>query len=210
MDTSVTADDEKKAAAAFAAATPVATVRATDAAGTQQLEVRRDKDENYYARSSFVTGIHKVSSDLGDSLDKSLDSFRNKKLFDFGFNDPSKVEIRDGARQASYQKLPDRWMSGSTQVDATTVNAVVDKLRDLAATKFVSGGFTTPVFEATVTSNEGKRVEKVLISNQGASWFAKRENEPAVYELDGKAVQELQKSAAEIKQYQAPKAGKKK
>ncbi len=43
MDTSVTADDEKKAAAAFAAATPVATVRATDAAGTQQLEVRKTK-----------------------------------------------------------------------------------------------------------------------------------------------------------------------
>ncbi len=72
------------------------------------------------------------------------------------------------------------------------------------------GGFTTPVLEATVTSNEGKRVEKVLISKQGASWFAKREGEPAIYELDSKAVEELQKSAAEVKQYQAPKAGKKK
>jgi hypothetical protein len=210
MDTAVSGEDEKKAAAAFAAATLVATARTTDAAGTQQLEVRRDKDKNCYARSSFVTGIHKVSSDLGDGMDKSLDSFRNKKLFDFGFNDPSKVEIRDGARQAAYQKLPDRWMSGTTQVDATTVNAVVDKLRDLAATKFVSGGFTTPLFEATVTSNQGKRAEKVLISKQGASWFARREGEPAVYELDGNAVEELQKSAADVKQYQAPKTGKKK
>lgn len=210
MDASVSGEDEKKAAAAFAAATPVATARATDAAGTQQLEVRRDKDKNYYGRSSLVTGAHKISSDLGEGVDKSLDDFRNKKLFDFGFDDPSKVEIRDGARQAAYQKLPDRWMSGQIQVDATTVNALVDKLRELTAARFVAGGFTTPVFEATVTSNHGKRVEKLLISKQGASWLARREGEPTVYELDGKAVEELQKSAAEVKQYQAPKPGKKK
>jgi hypothetical protein len=50
----------------------------------------------------------------------------------------------------------------------------------------------------------------VLISRQGASCFAKRENEPAIYELDGKAVEELQKSASEVKSYQAPKPEKKK
>ena len=101
-------------------------------------------------------------------------------------------------------------MSGPTQVDATTVNAVLDKLRELTATKFVAGSFTTPFFEAAVTSSEGKRVEKVLISKQGAVWLAKRENEPAIYELDSKAVEELQKSVAEVKQYQTPKTEKKK
>jgi hypothetical protein len=210
MDASVTEGEEKKVASAFGAAAPVAVVKVTDAAGAQQLEVRRDKDKNYCARSSAVAGVHKVASDLGEGVGKSLDDFRNKKLFDFGWSDPSQVEIRDGARQAAYQKLPDRWMSGATQVDATTVNNLVDKLRDLTASKFVDRGFTTPVFEATVASNDGKRVEKVLIANPGASYFAKRENEPAIYELDGKAVEELQKSAAEVKPYQTPKTGKKK
>jgi hypothetical protein len=210
MDAVVTAEEEKKAASAFFTAAPVAVARVTDAAGTQQLEVRRNKDKDCYARSSVVAGMHKVASDLGDGLDKGLDDLRNKKLFDFGFSDPSKVEIRDGARQASYQKLPDKWMSGSTQVDATTVNALLDKLRDLTATKFVDRGFTTPLFEAAVTYGDGKRIEKVLISRLGASCFARRENEPAIYELDAKAVDELQRSAAEVKPYQAPKTGKKK
>ena len=40
----------------------------------------------------MVEGIYKVASDLGDGLDKRLDDFRNKKLFDFGFSDPTKVE----------------------------------------------------------------------------------------------------------------------
>ncbi len=210
MDSPATEEDDKKAASAFAGATLVGVARVTDAAGTQQLEVRRDKDKNYYARSSVVEGVHKVTSDLGESMDKGLADFRNKKLFDFGFSDPSMLEIRDGTRQATYLKQTDKWMSGSTQMDATTVNALMDKLRDLAAINFVDSGFTTPVFEAAVTWNGGKRVEKVLISRQGTRSFAKRENEPSIYELDPKALDELQKAASEIKAYQPPKPEKKK
>ena len=87
---------------------------------------------------------------------------------------------------------PRRWMP-------PRVNNLIDKLRELAATRFVERGFTAPVFEATVTSNNGKRVEKVLISREGTSCFARRENEPVIYELDGKAVEELQKAASDVK-----------
>ena len=48
-------------------------------------------------------------------------------------------------------------------------------------------------------------MEKVTVTKQGEKYFAKRENEPSIYELDGKAVEELQKAAAEVKEYQAPK-----
>ena len=66
----------------------------TDASGTQQMEsAGKDKDKNYYAKSSVVDGVYKVPTDLGDGLDKRLDDFRNKKLFDFGWSDPNKIEI---------------------------------------------------------------------------------------------------------------------
>ena len=61
--------------------------------GTETLEVRKDKDKNYYAKSSAVDGVYKVPADLGDGLDKKVDDFRNKKLFDFGWTDPNKIEI---------------------------------------------------------------------------------------------------------------------
>jgi len=44
----------------------------------------------------------------------------------------------------------------------------------------------------TVTSNEGRRVEKVLVSNDGSNYIAKREGEPARYVLEAKPVEELQ------------------
>lgn len=208
MDTAVSSDDSKKALAAFASGARVATAIVSDASGNQQIELCRDKDKNYYAKSSVVEGVYKVPGDLGDGLDKSLDDFRNKKLFDFGWNDPSKLDIRNGDKSATYQKSGEKWMSGPKQMDSGAVQALIDKLRDLSSIKFLDNGGGAPVFEATVTSNDGKRVEKVVVSKQGNSYFAKRENEPSIYELDGKAVEDLQKAASDIKE--APPQAKKK
>ncbi len=211
MDLSGSDEDAKKAVAGFSTGTRVALATVTDANGNQEIEVRKDKDKNYYAKSSAVEGIYKVISDFGEGLDKSVDDFRNKKLFDFGWNDPTKLEIRNGTAQVTYQKSGDKWMSGSKQMEAPSIQAVVDKLRDLTATKLLdSGDGALPrVFEATVTSNDGKRVEKVSIWKQADKYYAKREGEPTVYELDAKAVEDLQKAAGEVKEFQPPKSGKK-
>jgi hypothetical protein len=186
----------EEAAKKFAAASKVASAVVTDAGGNQTLEIRKDKDNNYYAKSSVVEGVFKTSSDVGDALNKSLDDFRNKKLFEFGFSDPGKVELKN----AAYVKSGDKWMSGSKPMDNASVQTLIDKLRDLSATGFTESGGGGPVFEAAVTSNEGKRVEKVTISKQGSRYFAKREGDPSIYELDGKSVEDLQKTAAEIKE----------
>jgi len=209
MDTAGSEEDAKKAVAGFSTGVRVALAAVTDAAGTQQIEVRKDKDKNYYAKSSAVEGIYKITGDVGDGLDKGIDDFRNKKLFDFGWNDPSKLEIHNGTAQATYQKSGEKWMSGAKQMDAPSIQSVVDKLRDLTSTKFLDSGNGPAVFEATVTSNDGKRVEKVSIWKQGATYQARREGEPTVYELDAKAAEDLQKAAGEVKEFQPPKNGKK-
>jgi len=209
MDTSATDDDAKKAVAGFSTGTRVAVATVTDANGTQEIEVRKDKDKNYYAKSSAVEGIYKVISDFGEGLDKSLDDFRNKKLFDFGWNDPTKLEIHNGAAQATYQKSGEKWMSGAKTMDSPSIQSLVDKLRDLTSTKFLDSGSGASIFEAVVTSNDGKRVEKVSIWKQGDKYYAKREGEPTVYELDNKAVEDLQKAAGDVKESQPQKSGKK-
>jgi hypothetical protein len=199
MDLAVSGDDAKKAASAFASGTVIATVKTTDASGTQQLEVRKSKDD-YYAKSSAVDGVHKVTSDLGTGLDKGLDDFRNKKLFDFGFSEPSKIEMHADGKSYAFQKAGEDWNANGKKMDSTSVQSLLDKLRDLSASKFVdSGTFGNPSLDVTVTSNDGKRVEKVLISKQGADYIAKRENEPALYGLDTKTVDELTKAASDVK-----------
>ena len=189
-----------EAAKKYAESSRIATVTTTDANGPQTLEVRKDKDNNYYAKSSVVEGIYKIPTDVGDGLNKSLDDFRNKKLFDFGFSDPTKLDVKG----ASYTKSGDKWMSGAKTMDNTTVQNLIDKLRDLTAAKFAESGGGQPVFDATVTSNSGKRVEKVTITKLGDKYFAQRENESGIYELDGKSVDDLQKAASDVKEAAPP------
>ena len=202
MELSVS-DDEKKDLSAFNAGQAVATAKITDVAGTQELQVRKNKDD-YYAKSSGVAGVYKVLSSVGTSVDKSLADFRNKKLFDFGFVDPEKIEIHDGAKSYFLTRSGSDWWSNGTKMDESSVSTLVSDLRDLTATKFPDSGFTTSSLDVTVSSDSGKRVEKVLIAKNGDRYIAKRENEPALYELGATAITDLQKAATDVKPAPAP------
>jgi hypothetical protein len=207
MDLSAPVEDQKKLAAAFAAGTVIATAKVTDVSGTEELQVRNDKN-GYYAKSSAVEGVFKVASDLGLSLNKGIDDFRNKKLFDLGFTDPDKIEMHEGNNAYYLTKGKagsDWWLPDGKKADAISAETFEMRVRDLAATKFVETGFTTPEIELTAISNGGKNVEKVLISKNGDSYIAKRENEPALYEVDSSAVKDIEKAASDLKPAPAPK-----
>ncbi len=192
-------NDPKKTVAAFASATPVATAKVTDESGTQELQVRKNKDD-YYAKSSVVNGVYKVPSTVGTGLDKTLDDFRSKKLFDFGFSDPSKIEIDDGSKKYFMTHGDEDWWNGSSQkLDLISAQEVVDKVRDLSATKFVDSGFSQPSIEMTITSSDNKQVEKLLLAKSGDNYIAKRDGEPSLYEVSASMVSELEKAVENLK-----------
>jgi hypothetical protein len=199
MDLSGSDTSGNDAASAFAHATPVATARVTDQSGTQELQIRKNKD-TYYAKSSVVDGAYKVDASLGTALDKGLDDFRNKKLFDFGFNNPDKIEMHSGSQTYFLTKRGNDWWSGNgKKIDPETAESFISQLRDLNASKFVETGFANPTIELTITSDKGKQVENVAIAKDGKDYIAKRSNDPTLYELDASSVDELQKAADGIK-----------
>lgn len=192
-------DEDAKLAASFKAAKPLATAKITGASGTQELELRKDKDGDF-AKSSTVPGIYKVPATLATSLNKGLEDFRNKKLFDFGYQDPNKIEFHDGGKSYFLTRSGSDWWGGDgKKLDLPSADAFVGGIRDLAADKFPDSGFSTPTIEITVTSQDGKRVEKVSLAKSGDNYVAKRENESVLYELPAGSVSELQKSASDLK-----------
>lgn len=208
MDLSGTNKDATVSDSAFAKYAPAATVRLTDESSTQQLQIRKAKDL-YYAKSSLIDGAYKVDSSLADAVNKKVDDFRNKKLFDFGYAEPNKLEIHSGSKTVSLMRGGEDWWDNGKKMDADAVLSLVSNLRDLSADKFVDSGFTSPAIDATVTSNDGKRIEKVQISKSGSSYVAKRENDSTLYQLTATSVDELQKSLDGLKPAQAPaKSGK--
>ena len=204
MDASVSPDDAKKAAAAFASGTKVAVATVTDSSGSQTLEVRKEstiKTRPTTLRAARLTASTKSRPiwATGSTRNWTTSATRNYSI--------SALPTRTRCRRAkpTYDKVGEKWMSGAKQMDASSVQSLVDKLRDLTATKFVETGGGTPVLDLMVSSNNGKRIEKVSITKQGDTYFAKRENEPSIYLLDGKAVEDLQKAANDVKEFQPPK-----
>lgn len=194
MDLSGSDKDAKEAASAFGRATPIAIAKVTDQSGSQELQIRKEKD-TYYAKSSLADGVYKVDSTLGQAVDKGLDDFRNKKLFDLGFSEPSKVEMHDASKAYFLTKGGQDWWSNGVKMDAGAVESFISNLRELSASKFIPSGFTGPTIEIAVTSEDGKRTEKVSIAKSGSNYIAKRENDPTLYQLDSTAVDALLKSA---------------
>lgn len=198
MDLSGSQSDATEAAKAFSHAEPVATARLTDQSGSQDLQVRKSKDK-YYARSSSVEGTYKIDSDLGQAVAKSLDDFRHKKLFDFSYNDPNKIELHDGQKAYFLTRNGADWWADGKKMDGTSVQDLVSQLRDLTADRFPTSGFANAVIEATVTSDDGKRVEKILIAKSGDGYVAQRQNEPALYQLTAGSIDSLRKAAGDLK-----------
>jgi len=210
MDAAVSEEDAKKAEGNFASGTKIAVARVSDAAGTQEIEIRK-KENDYFAKGSAVAGVHKVTAELGEGLDKALNDFRNRKLFEFGFSDPTKVEVKGADGQTKvYTKSGEKWMRGSETMDSVSVQSFIDKLRDLSAVEFKESGFGTPVLDLRVTSKDGKLMDHVQIAKgQGADAYAVRVNEPTVYQISAAALLELETTSGAIRPPAPPDAKKK-
>jgi len=186
-------------ASAFASGSVIATVKVTTDSGTQQIEVRKNKDD-YYAKSSVTDGVYKVAAELGQALDKKLDDFRNQKVFDFGSADPSKIEIHDGSKIYVLSKSGDDWTAADgKKYEKAGVDALVSKLRDLRATDFAESGFGASALQMTITSDDGKRTEKVSLSKGAKNALARREGESSLYLLDANTIEDIQKLLSELK-----------
>jgi hypothetical protein len=206
LDATVSDETAKKNEAAFSSSPPFVTARLTDKYGAQSLEVRKSKD-GMLVKSSAVPGIHALTADALQGIDKTAADFRNKKLFDFGFNEPSKVEVIDSGKSRVFAKSGDKWDENGKTMDSIGVQSLIDRLRDLTAAGFPAAGFAQP--EVTISVYSGKRVEKVAISNSGGKFFARREGEPALYELAAPDVDELRRAASDVKQSQPKPPAKK-
>ena len=107
--------------------------------------------------------------------------------------------MHDGTKAYEFSRTGDDWMSGGKKMDPATVDELLRNLRELTATKFASSGFSSPSVTLTVTSGNGKRIEKVQIAKNGKDYIAKREDVPQLFELDAKGLDDLRKSADGVK-----------
>jgi hypothetical protein len=192
----------RPAAAGWTHAQPFATVTITGKDGSDRLEVRKDK-EDYFARSNALPGIWKLDPALlpalSASLNRNLDDFRSKQLFDFAYADPERIEYHSNATTLTLTHSGGEWFSGGQKINADSAEAVVSALRDLAASGFVEGGFSKPTISFAVTFDGGRRVERVDIRPTADGAIARRSDNPSLYSLDATAIDTLTSALAGVK-----------
>ena len=101
-------------------------------------------------------------------------------------------------------------MSGSTQEDPSSIQTVIDKLRDLSAFKFADKTAGTQTDTISVTYGDKHKNEKVTINQSGNEFYAQRDGDPSIYVIGADPMNELQKAIGAIKPVQAAKSGNKK
>ena len=199
----LTGEGSQNPDAGFAHGSSVARVEIGALVGKQTLDIRKG-GAHYYAESSVTPGAYLIDPSTADTLNKQLDSYRNKTVFDFSYNEPDEVNLqikRDNGPAQSWnlrRSGNDWWLDGK-KMDAESVENVISSLRSLTAIKFATSGFATPGIQAAVISNSGSLVEKVSIAKSGSDYLAQRANEPTLYVLDGGAIEGLETAAKSIK-----------
>ena len=188
---------------------PYATVEVVDETGAHTLTIAKDGDDKYYAKSSDLDGVYEVSSTLPEALDKPVDDFRNKKLFDFGFVDPESIQLRDGDTRLTISKKEDKWLlssDGDRELEAEKVQTLLDALRGLTAKAFPSDeqadqarfGLGAPTIEAEVHAGEDG-TEKALLTDPAAEQvYGAIAGQPSTYELEKGDAESLRNAISDV------------
>ncbi len=197
----------------FASGEKVGTVSTTDNRGTQTLEIHKSKDaagKDANAAKTAVAITPRAAPWRVSTRWRAISATVWARALTITVTRNCSILVSTIRRNieingTAYQKSADKWTSGATQYEAGTLQTVIDKLRDLSASKFSEKMSGTQTLAVAVTSGDNHRYEKVNIDKDGASYNAQRDGEPAVYVIDAKDVDDLQKAISGIKQLSAAK-----
>jgi hypothetical protein len=209
---SVLAEGDEDAVSEFSVARPYAVAEIVDGGGSHILTIAEGGPSGYYAKSSDLPGgVYEAPESLAASLDKDLAAYRERKLFDFGFGDLSRIDVRDGDRRATIERRDDKWRlstDGGREIAAEQVQALIDSLRNLSAIGFPANdaaaqsryGLSTPVIEAeTVLAMDGAAAEKVVISDPSQPQvYAARFGEGPTYEVEKDAAEQVRQAIDDV------------
>lgn len=204
---SVLAEGDPSALDEYSFARPYAVAEITDASGTHTLTLAKGGPSGYYAKSSDLPGVYEAPASLAESLDKQLDDFRDPKLFDFGFEEVARIDVRDGEKRATIEKQGADWKlanDGGRVVASEQVQSLIDALRDWSAIAFPADdapaqaryGLGSPVIEAeTRLALDVAPAEKVVVSDPSQPHvYAARVGEAPTYEVEKDAVQKIRQA----------------
>jgi Domain of unknown function (DUF4340) len=196
--------------------TPEATIQL--GSGSSQATLLLGKtagDGAVYAKDQSRPAIVTVDATLIADVTKDMGEYRQKDLFDGRAFNATRLEITRGGQSSVFEKTKTKNKDGQTEekwkqsaptardVDQSTVDNLISAVTASRATSFVDSapkaGLDKPELVIALTTDEGKRVEKVSFSRSGAEGYGARDGEPGVAKVDAATIDNIVKSLEGIK-----------
>jgi hypothetical protein len=157
-----------------------------------------------YARDASRPMVFVVPKDVADELQKGLNDYRRKDVFEFRPYNAKRLDITRGSDTFVFEKVKgsgkdatEKWRRTSPRpgdVDATKMDSLLSKLSNLRAQSFADAktqtGLNNPALTVKAVFDENNRREEVKFGRTAGDVYAGRSDEPGAMKLDTKEFDE--------------------
>lgn len=175
------------------------------------LMLGRTDNAETYARIASRPAVVMVAPTIVADLNKPLNDYRRRDLFDQRSFSTKRVEFKRGQETLVFTKTAaadgkEAWKNAAgADADALKVEDVLTKLSNLRVATFeqrVDPALRAPALTVTAQfgqSKDEKRTETVTLAKSGASVVASRGDEPGAMTLEGMGFDEVMKALDSLK-----------
>ena len=199
--------------------TPEVTVQLGSGSSQATLLIGKGAGEGVvYAKDQARPAVLTIESSLVGELTKEIGEYRQKDLFDGRAFNSTRLEVVRGGQTSVFEKTKTKNKEGQDEekwkqsapaardVDQTTVDNLVSAVTAARVTSYVEGAAETgldklakPELVITLTSDDGRRVEKVTLARSGGEGYGTREGEPGIAKVDSATIDNIVKSIEGVK-----------
>jgi hypothetical protein len=207
-------DEEAKDLRKYGLDRPAATVRL--GAGSAQASIALGSPAgpgDVHARDLSRAQVVAVASSVLDDLKKDISEFRQRDLFDGRVFNATRLEIVRDGQTHTFEKgrvtsdegpEEDRWRQLAPEardLDQSAFDSLLSAVTRLRADSFVDRVPAGTAAHATIalTSDEGRRQERVSITRQGEEFYLTRDGEPGAARVLSSSVESVDTALQELK-----------
>jgi hypothetical protein len=172
-------------------------------------------DAFVYAKDQSRPAVITIDETLVGDVTKDTGEYRQKDLFDARAFNATHLEVTRNGQTAVFEKAKtknkegqdeEKWKQSAPSardVDQSTVDNLISAVTAARAVSFVDTaaktGLDKPEVVIALTSDGGKRVEKVTLARSGTEGFGMREGEPGIAKVDAATIDNIIKSFDAVK-----------
>jgi hypothetical protein len=179
---------------------PAVVARIGMGTSSMTFELGKEADAgSVWGRDPSRPAVFSINNGVAMELQKKVDDFRRKEVFDFRPFNTTRFEITRGKDTRAFERVKgtgenavDTWKQVSPTaktVDSSNLEGALLDFSNLRADSFVatSGaatGHNSPAAVIVVKFDDGKKEERVVIGTVGSAVFASRADQPGALKLE--------------------------